>query len=343
MQVTPTQLPKLLESTLKAGLVPFISGSPATGKSEIAAQVAKTFNLKMVDVRLSQADPTELNGFPSREGNKAAYIPMDTFPVEGDPLPLKEDGTAYSGWFVFFDELNSAPLGVQAAAYKIVLDRMVGQYKLHPNVAMAAAGNLQTDKAIVNRMSTAMQSRMVHFELVIHQPSWIKWAQENNIDYRIISFISFKPEILYTFQPDHNGNTYASPRTWEFTSRMIKPYEEEIPSEALPLIAGCIDTYAAHEFFTYAQIFPSLITIDQIKADPANIQMPIEPSVLYALSGALGVNLNPENADSLLQFIDRMDIEFQILTLQQALINNKELRRVPAIKAWRKKYAKELF
>lgn len=343
MKITAQELPFLLQSALKAQLVPMVHGSPASGKSTIIYEVAKTFNLKLIDIRLSQADPTELNGFPTMVDDKAAYIPMDTFPIEGDPLPVNKDGVPYNGWLIFFDELNSAPLGVQAASYKIILDRMVGQYNLHPNVAMAAAGNLATDKAIVNRLSTAMQSRMLHFELEVEHEAWIKWAQEHKIDHRIISFISFKPDILYNFNPEHNGYTYASPRTWEFTHKLIKPYQEEIPPEAMPLLAGAVGEYAAHEFYTYAQIFPSLITIPEIVANPLGIQMPNEPSVLFALSGAIGHKMSAANTEKLLQFVDRMDIEFQILAMQQGLTHNPDIRRLPAVKQWRTKYAKELF
>ena len=42
-------------------LVPMMTGSPALGKSAIVAQIAKKYGLKMIDLRLSQCDPTDLN------------------------------------------------------------------------------------------------------------------------------------------------------------------------------------------------------------------------------------------------------------------------------------------
>ena len=47
--------------TLKANLVPYLAGSPGVGKSAVAHQLAKKFNLKLIDIRLSQEDPTVLN------------------------------------------------------------------------------------------------------------------------------------------------------------------------------------------------------------------------------------------------------------------------------------------
>ena len=338
MQVNASELPGHIKDTLEARLVPMIHGSPAIGKSKIVKQVADEYNLKMIDVRLSQSDPTDLNGFPTTTGDKATYIPMDTFPIEGDPIPA-----GYDGWLIFLDELNSAPMSVQAAAYKLILDRQVGQHNLHQNVAIVGAGNLQTDKAIVNRMSTAMQSRMAHFELIVEAKAWQKWAAKAGIDHRIISFIGFKPEILYKFDPNHNGFTYPSPRTWEFMSDLIKKYDKEIPSNKIPLLAAVVDEAAAREFYTYAQIFETLITIPQIVRDPLGITVPSEPSIQYALSGSIGQNMNQGNAKELMQFLERLGIEFQILCLQQALQINKDLIKLPDIKKWVTTNSKDLF
>jgi MoxR-like ATPase len=132
---------------------------------------------------------------------------MDTFPLETDPIP---DG--YNGWLLFFDEINSAPKAIQASAYKLVLDRKVGQTKLHKNCAIVAAGNLETDGAIVEEMSTALQSRMVHIELQVDVEQWVAWAQKKGIHHMITSYIQFKPGMLNTFKADHTDKTYACPR-----------------------------------------------------------------------------------------------------------------------------------
>ena len=344
MKVNSIELKDLVKEALEAQLVPMISGSPAIGKSDIVRQVAKDFDLKVIDIRLSQSDPTDLAGFPKLDGKKATYVPIDTFPIEGDPLPINpETNKEYAGWLIFLDEINSGALAVQAAAYKLALDKMVGQHKLHKNVAIVAAGNLMTDKAIVNRMSTAMQSRLAHFELIVDPPIWRKWATANNIDYRIISFIGFKPESLYQFKPDHNGNTYPSPRTWEFLNRIVKKYDKEIPASRIPLMASVIDEAAAREFYAYAQVFENLITIPQIIANPTGIPVPEEPSIKYALSGSIGQHLTKDNAPQLMPFVSRMPIEFQILSLQIGLERNKEILQTQVVKDWVTVNSEELF
>ena len=207
MQVKVSQAIPMLASYIRAKLVPLLVGSPGCGKSQIIYKIAQDYNLKVIDLRLAQCDPTDLAGFPTTVGNKSDYLPMAHFPIESDPVP-----EGYSGWLLFLDEMTSAPAAIQAAAYKLVLDRMVGSHHLHKNVAIVAAGNLDTDNAIVQPMSTALQSRLVHMELVVDPKEWDEWATEAGIHHRITDFIKFKPGLLYTFTPDHTDKTYACPR-----------------------------------------------------------------------------------------------------------------------------------
>ena len=337
MQVKVSQAVSMIAKFIRARLVPMITGSPGIGKSNIVHQIAAEYGLKVIDMRLAQCDPTDLLGFPSIQGAKASYVPMDTFPVEGDPIPQ-----GYKGWLIFLDEMNSAPMAVQSAAYKLILDRMVGNHKLHKNVAIVAAGNLETDNAIVQPMSTALQSRMAHLELIADAKEWVDWASSNGIDYRITSYINFRPDALYTFSPDHTDKTYASPRTWEFANRVLQVADASTP-EALPMLAGTISEGVAREFLGFCKIHMSLPKLADIIAAPTTIAVPDEPSILFAMTGALGNNANKENIGALMKFIQRLPVEFQVVTLRETIRRNKELIQHEAVRDWVTKSATDLF
>ena len=61
MQVKISQATSIITKLLQARLVPMLTGSPAVGKSAVAHQIAEDFGLKIIDLRLSQCDPTDLN------------------------------------------------------------------------------------------------------------------------------------------------------------------------------------------------------------------------------------------------------------------------------------------
>jgi hypothetical protein len=328
MQITPKQALRLIPACIKARLVPMLAGSPGIGKSNIAHQIALQYNLKVIDLRLSQCDPTDLLGFPTIIGKKAGYLPMETFPIEGDPIP-----EGYSGWLLFLDEFTSASPSVQAAAYKLVLDRMVGVHNMHKNVAIVCAGNLETDGAIVQEMSTALQSRLVHFELIVSAVEWVEWAQNFGITHHITDYISFKPSAIYTFKADHTDKTYGCPRTLEFANRIMKDTPISDP-DLLPLLAGTLSEGYARELITFIKIYDSLPKIVDIQNSPSTAKVPDEPSILYALSGALSHNLKTNTADQLMKYVTRLPVEFQVVTLRDCVRRNKEMLSHGAIQKW---------
>ena len=326
----------LVMDVLQAKLVPFLQSPPGVGKSSLAREIAEDNNAELIDLRLSQMDPADLNGFPFVDGKKASYMPMSVFPIEGDSVPQGK-----SGWLIILDEFNSAPMAVQAAAYKIVLDRMVGMHHLHKRVAIIAAGNMMTDKAIVNRISTAMQSRLIHFTVAVDHNAWITWANKNDIDHRVKSFINFKPEALHKFDPNHNEETFPCPRTHEFVSRLIKDYKT-LPSDKLPLLAGAVGEGMAHEMFAFFKIYAEIPSIQSIMSNPTGISLNKEPSVQYALTGLIAHHLSVKTADNLMQFLSRLNIDFQIIALRAAIARDPEVKKSKAVRDWVSFNSKEL-
>lgn len=341
LSVNLEEAKNLVVDTLIAGLVPFLHSSPGLGKSSLANQIAKEYKLYPIDCRLTQMDTSDFNGliFKNSTSTKSSYLPIDYFPLENDSIPK-----GYDGWLIILDELSSAPLSIQAASYKLILDRMVGNTKLHPKVKMIACGNLMTDKAIVNRQSTAMQSRMIH--LVIHSDLnvSIKHFQSNNFDHRIISFLHFKPSLLHYFDPNHSDLTFPCPRTWDFLNRLIKTWNNpsDIPYEKLPLISGVIGQGTAREFYTFCEIYKELPDRSSILTNPETTNVPNEPSSLYAITGMLSEMVNDTTLTSVLKYLNRLPIEFQTITLQSIVRKNTDYLSHPLITPWITQLAKYL-
>lgn len=48
-------------------------GPPGIGKSQIVAQVAAQHHVPVIDIRLSQMEPTDLRGIPFRDGDHVVW------------------------------------------------------------------------------------------------------------------------------------------------------------------------------------------------------------------------------------------------------------------------------
>jgi len=61
MKITCSQALRMLPACIKGKLVPMLTSSPGIGKSDLVRQIAATYNLFVIDLRLSQCDPCDLN------------------------------------------------------------------------------------------------------------------------------------------------------------------------------------------------------------------------------------------------------------------------------------------
>ena len=345
MSVTLPQAREMIERCIRVKLVPNLLGSPGCGKSAVIHQIAAEYNLMVIDLRLSQCDPTDLLGFPDidKARNKAGYVPMNTFPIEGDELPINpKTGKKYSGWLLFLDEANGADKAVEKAAYKLILDRMVGEFHLHQRVAIVCAGNLTTDNAIVEEQGTAMQSRMVHMEMRIDVPAWLKWARSNGINHRITSYIQYRPDELFRFDPDHDDYTFACPRTWDFTSKLIDGIDD-LTTLDKTLLSGTISEGVAREFYGFTKIYKDLPTVTQICAAPESTPVPTEPSICWALTGSLGNHATEKNIEPMMRYVRRLPREFQVVAMREITRRHKHLKESAPVGQWVAENAHELF
>ena len=337
-EVNAFELQEALIEDLKVGLTPMVASSPGMGKSDIIRHIAKLCRLKIIDFRVSQCEPVDMQGYPGvKDGRMTFHIP-EYFPIETDKIP---DG--YDGWLLFLDEFNSGNKQTEAAAYKLILDREVYKHKLHPRCLIAAAGNLTTDRAIVNTQSTATTSRLNHYRMRVDHKVWIDWANSHNIDHRIVSLIKFKPELLHRFDTSTNELTFPCPRTWEFASKVIMG-EEVIDHINKIRLAGTVGEGAAVELATYAEIYQNLPTIEQILANPkSGWKVPKEPSEQYAVTTMLSHNTTLESINQIIIAINRLPVDFQVITFKDIYKRTPELKNHPVITDWIAKHAHIIF
>lgn len=321
---TPRQVRKFVTRSITKGLVPYIRSSPGMGKSAIVRSIAEEYNLELIDHRLSTSAPEDLSGLPHFTDGKATFMPFDMFPTEDMPLPPGKDG-----WILFLDEMNSAPKSVQAAAYKLVLDKMVGLKKLHPRVLIVCAGNLDTDRAIVNPLSTAMQSRVITLVMDLKFDEFLEDVMlAQSWDNRIIAYLSWKPSNLHDFRPDHNEHTFCCPRTWEFMNKLIKG--EEVLEENAPHYAGTITSGVANEFIQFTKIFKTLPKIEEIMRDPMNTDVPRDPGARYATALHLTEHVEDDNISSVAAYVERFPTEIKVVFYRTIAIRKPALIKHPA-------------
>lgn len=107
-------------------------GPPGVGKSQIVAQVGARHLAQVIDIRLSQMEPSDLRGLPFRVGDVVQWAV---------PALLSDAQRHGPRGALFLDEITSAPPAVSAAAYQLILDRRLGDYRVPDGWVIIAAGN----------------------------------------------------------------------------------------------------------------------------------------------------------------------------------------------------------
>lgn len=348
-KTTIRKVKQLVMEDIEVGLVAYLKSSPGIGKSAIVKAIAKQGNLKVIDHRLSTSAPEDMSGLPDMRGEKAVFKPFDYLPIESDKIP---DG--YAGWLLFLDEFNSANKTVQAAAYKLILDKEVGQHKLHPNVYIVCAGNLDTDRAITNNLSTAMQSRLITYIIEFNFKEWMEdVVYKEGWDSRLIAFLTYKPQYAMDFRPDHNELTFSCPRTWEFMHKHLngKIFDTVLQDDGTyyftmmdkaPKYAGTITSGVAAEFITFCGVGSKMPRIKDILADPLGLEVPQIAEIAWCTVAHCVENVTEENLTKLTDYIKRFPNTFRILFFRSLFVRHPTMRHHPAIGASALEIAKYL-
>lgn len=328
----PSAITKALHYLVEAKQPVMIHGQPGAGKSQVVAQVARSRGMEMIDLRLSQLDPVDLRGVPSIEKHQTVWNAPNFLPTEGKGI-------------LFLDEINSAAQATQAAAYQLVLDRKLGDYILPEGWAMVAAGNRSTDRAIVNQMSSALKNRLVHLDFEVNVEDWCMWALTNNVAVEILGFIRFRPTHLNEFEPRNNtkeerdrlqhmkdAKAFATPRSWEFMSKIVNQRPD--PEVEFELYKGTVGEGCATEFMGYLRYYRDLPNLDGILLNPGTAKVPTEPATLYALATGLAAKATQDNMPSIVKYALRLQPEFQVLLVKDAITRDDSLMRVKSFQEW---------
>lgn len=324
-----SNLIKTLTSLTQQKVPTFLWGAPGVGKSSIVKQIAKAKGVEFIDLRLALMDPTDLKGIPfyDKDSHSALWAPPAFLPRSGEGI-------------LFLDELNSAAPSVQASAYQLILDRKVGEYELPSGWSIVAAGNREGDRGVTYKMPLPLANRFVHLDMEVNVDDWREWAYKKELDERIISYISFKNEHLFTFDAKSDAKTFATPRSWEYVDSILKSALDA--DVMLDVISGAVGKEVAVGFLSFIKVMQRLPDIDAI-LDSGEGEYSNEVDVLYALStGVVSKYLkdrDDKKLDNILSYTLKLKSEFAVMIIQDLQRNGIDMMHSKVFKEWVEKFA----
>ncbi|MDG6995603.1 MAG: MoxR family ATPase [Nitrososphaerota archaeon] len=266
VQISIAYVKRLIKLAYQTRRAIFLHGRPGSGKSSMVRQVADELGIQLRDVRLNQLEPVDLRGLPMiEETTKATIWTVPDF--------LPRDGRG----ILFFDEFNTVDRSLQAPTLQLILDRRLGNYVLPDGWIVVAAGNSIEDRAHVYEMSSALNNRFFHIEFPVPTyEEWFDWGSKNGKTHpAILSFLNLKPSLLFKFDPKQKDPAWASPRSWELASDLLKADGGKHPE----VVRYAVGEGASLEFEGWWRLREKIPDPEQLFRKPRETEVPNEISL----------------------------------------------------------------
>ncbi len=328
----PKQLNALLQSAIKNRFPILIVGAPGVGKSDIVAQACEQAGARLIISHPVVSDPTDYKGLPFVVDGHAEFLPF------GDLRALCEtrEDTVF-----FLDDLGQAAPSVQAAAMQLLLARRINGHKVSDTVTFISATNRRQDKAGVQGILEPVKSRFVSIvNLEPNVQDWSEWALTHDMPAELIAFIRFREgnneSILFNFKATADLVNSSCPRTVANVGRLLN---SGLPRDLeYEVIAGAAGEAFAVQFLAFLKIFRSLPNPDLVLMNPAAGDVPKDPAVLYALTGALAYRASQSNFPNVIAYANRLPDEFSVLLVTDCLHKDTSLTNTKAFIDWSVKH-----
>jgi len=304
----PSEIVKAVKFCHLKGLVPMLLGQPGIGKSSILKQVADDQGIEFLDFRPALHSIEDLIGLPNFSDDKktSSFATPDWLPTEG------------KGIFCI-EELPQATPTMMAALSQFILDRKIGSYTLPEGWNIAVAGNRMSDRAATHKMPSHINDRMTFIDIDFDLNDFDNFCHAHKINTIIRAFVKFNPKIVTSFDPKLDIN--CTPRSLVQASNFIDaPYDIRYA-----LIEGTIGEGPAAELLGYLEYWAEIPDIELIKETPTTVKISDSPGVKYGVSTMLSANVTTENFAAFLTYMTRMEPEFTISFVKDAIRINDDI------------------
>jgi len=331
----PSQAIPIIETAVRLRQPLLIVGEPGIGKTDIIKYaVLERLKQKLIISHPSISDPTDFKGlgFPNEDRTYAKFLPF------GD-LAALINAKEPTVWFP--DDMGQASTLVQAAMMQMFRERKIGDHSISPLVAMIGATNRTTDRAGVSGIIEPMKSRFLSIiNLEVDHGDWCNWAIDNGLPPVLIAFMRWNPKMLLDFKPTKQMTNSPSPRSAEHVGTIIENFPE---STWFELIEGAAGKGFAAEFIGYQKVWQRLPNVDALIANGGDgWEVPKDPALLYALSGAVSAKANKKNIGGIVKISHKLPGEFAILMIDDVVHYDPTVTQTREYVEWAIKFSKKL-
>jgi len=268
-----------------------LSGAPGTGKTSYIKQLATDMTCTCINISAPTLTTEQLSGLPDYlsaphmdqystvSATNSQSTQWSVPEIVHSANTLAEDPDS-NGCIILIDDFHRIGMSTMPYMYELLLERKVGQYSLHPKVAVVATMNETTDAGF-SGMDSPIRNRLAIHHLDFDSTSWYKQYGINFHMY-VASFAKAFPHFI---QEDESTDIegFSTPRALHFLSETLKHLDEDfIVENANTLAKQYLSITASAEFskhvtytsaINFQSIVSSRIVKDMTTLSPLDVQL----------------------------------------------------------------------
>ena len=236
---------------------------------------------------------------------------------------------------LMIDEYGKSNPMVKNALLRLMLERQVGSYKLHPESIVFATTNLGAEGVgdmlpphARNRITVVTSRKPRNME-------WIEWGINNGIDHALLSWAKDNPQLFHSFDdvknPDDNPYIYhpraqrdafVTPRSLEAASDWLKNRQFMDEQTVTAALIGTIGARAAMDLNAHVALADQLPSLDAIKTDPMGAPVPTSAAAVCMVVYRTLAAIERDWLDAWMDYLLRLDKEAQALFANGVRVKN---------------------
>lgn len=227
------------------------------------------------------------------------------------------------------DEFGKANPAVKNALLRLLLERKIGGYTLHPESRIFGTTNLGAEGVgdmllphHRNRLTMVTARKPNHIE-------WLEWGISNNIHPTLLSWVKDTPELFQSFldheNPENNPyiyhpravgrDSFVTPRSLHAASDWMHSADEYGLDEQTKTAAliGTIGPRAAVDLAAYIALSDKLPRLADIKESPTTAMVPDSAAAICMVVFKALMTIDRSWVSAWMQYLNRLPMEAQAL------------------------------
>ncbi len=253
-------------------------------------------------------------------------------------LAKMEDGTGYVSYLtneelgahldkpiiLMVDEYGKANPAVKNAMLRLMLERKIGSYTLHPDSLVFATTNLGAE-GVGDLLPPHARNRIT--VITMRKPDnmeWIEWGINNEIDHTLLGWCKDNPQLFagfegvkdpeenpYIYHPREQRTAFVTPRSLEAASDWLKERASYDDQTLTGLLMGTIGARGAMDLMAFVKLADQLPSLESIKQDPQNAKVPESASAVCMVVYRTLASLEKDWLNPWMDYMVRLDKEAQ--------------------------------